>query len=198
VRGELNAEQRTDLERVVRSQRHLVGVITDILNFARVEAGFVEYDLRPVAVGDVLAEVEPLVLPQVAARRLAFSGEPVPPTLRVCADREKVRQVLLNLLANAVKFTAPGGRVWTSAGVAGRMVELRVHDTGVGIPADRLAAVFEPFVQAHRSLASPVEGTGLGLAISRDLARGMGGDLRVESEPGVGSTFTILLPRHVG
>ena len=85
-----------------------------------------------------------------------------------------------------------------SAGVEGRMVELRVHDTGLGNAPDRLAAVFVPFVQVHRSLARPVEGTGLGLAISHDLARGMGGDLRAESQPGVGSTFTLVLPRHAG
>ena len=196
VRGELNAAQRADLERVVRSQRHLLGIITDILNFAKIEAGSMEYDLHRVAVADLFAEVEPLVLPQVAARGLTFKREPVPRALQVCADRERTRQILLNLLSNSVKFTEPGGRVWMTAGAAGRMVELCVHDTGIGIARDRLDAAFEPFVQVHRSLATPVEGTGLGLAISRDLARGMGGDLVAESTPGAGSTFTLLLPRH--
>jgi signal transduction histidine kinase/PAS domain-containing protein len=195
VRGEITDAQREDLERVARSQRHLLGVINDILNFARVEAGFVDYDLRPVAVAEMMAEVEPLVLPQLTAKALHFARAAGPEGLRAQADPEKVRQILLNLLANAVKFTEPGGRVWMSAADLGDAVALRVHDTGIGIAPDRHPAVFEPFVQVHRSLATPIEGTGLGLAISRDLARGMGGDLTVESAPGAGSTFTLTLPR---
>jgi signal transduction histidine kinase len=111
------------------------------------------------------------------------------------ADVEKVQQVLLNLLANAVKFTASGGHVRVRSDHDERHVYIRVIDTGIGIPLDRRAAIFEPFVQLHRTLAQPAEGTGLGLAISRDLARGMGGELTVESEPGHGSTFTLVLDR---
>jgi PAS domain S-box-containing protein len=195
VRGPISDEQRGDLERVARSQRHLLGVINDILNFVRVEAGFVDYQVRPVAVAELMGEVEPLVLPQLTGKALDFSRDVGPEGLRVEADAEKVRQILLNLVANAVKFTEPGGSIRMSAADLGHVVALRVHDTGIGIPADRLAAVFEPFVQVHRSLAKPVEGTGLGLAISRDLARGMRGDLTAESTPGEGSTFTLTLPR---
>ena len=195
VRGPITDEQREDLERVGRSQRHLLGVINDILNFVRVEAGFVDYQLRNVAVADLLSEVEPLARPQLRDKALDFSRAPSTDGLRVLADPEKVRQVLLNLLANAIKFTEPGGRIWMSAADLGHAVALRVHDTGIGIAADRLPSVFEPFVQVHRTLAKPVEGTGLGLAISRDLARGMGGDLTAESTPGVGSIFTLTLPR---
>ncbi|HZF69046.1 MAG TPA: ATP-binding protein [Gemmatirosa sp.] len=194
VRGTITAEQRADLERIARSQRHLLGVINDILNFARVEAGFIEYALGPVDIAELFAAVEPLVRPQLTAKRLDFVVDGGCEGLRVHADPEKLRQVLLNLLANAVKFTDPGGRVWLSGESLGRTVAIRVRDTGIGIPADRLTAVFEPFVQVHRSLAKPVEGTGLGLAISRDLARGMGGELTVDSVPGVGSTFTLTLP----
>jgi signal transduction histidine kinase len=111
----------------------------------------------------------------------------------VRADAEKVRQVLLNLLANAVKFTPPGGSVRVNCELDATRVYIRVTDTGIGIPPDRRAAIFEPFVQLHRTLAQPAEGTGLGLAISRDLARGMGGELTVESEPGRGSTFSLAL-----
>jgi signal transduction histidine kinase len=193
VRGAVTDGQRDDLERIARSERHLSGIINDILNYARVEAGVVEYALRPVAVAEVFASVEPLVRPQLTARSLDFAVDAVG-GLHVHADPEKVRQVLLNLLANAVKFTEPGGRVWLGAEALGRAVAMRVHDTGVGIPPDRRSAIFEPFVQVHRSLSTPVEGTGLGLAISRDLARGMGGDLTVESTPGAGSTFTLTLP----
>ena len=116
----------------------------------------------------------------------------------VLADREKVQQALLNLLSNAVKFTPEGGHVTVELleGTDGdRMAGLRVIDSGIGIPADQQATIFEPFVQAGRALSNPVEGTGLGLTISRDLARAMGGDLTVDSTPGVGSAFTLMLPR---
>ena len=195
VRGAITPEQQADLERIARSQRHLLGVINDILNFARVEAGFVEYDMRTVRVAALMEEVEPLMLPQLATKSLTFACDPGPVGLAVHADPEKVRQVLVNLLANAVKFTPAGGRVWMTAAAMADVVELRVHDTGIGIPRDRLSAVFEPFVQVHRTLAKPVEGTGLGLAISRDLARGMRGDLRAESVPEQGSTFVLTLAR---
>jgi signal transduction histidine kinase len=111
------------------------------------------------------------------------------------ADREKVQQVVLNLLSNAVKFTDAGGRVSLDWIAGPDSVSIRVADTGRGIAADHLERVFQPFVQVDATLTRTQEGTGLGLAISRDLARGMGGDLTVESEPGVGSTFTLTLPR---
>ncbi len=197
VRGAITPDQRTDLERINRSQRHLLGVINDILNFARLEAGFVDYAPRAIPVADLMAEVEPLVLPQLGAKALAFTRDAGPAGLCVHADPEKGRQILLNLLANAIKFTDRGGRVWLTGAAAAGAVEIAVHDTGIGIPADRLASVFDPFVQVHRSLSRPVDGTGLGLSISRDLARGMGGDITVVSEPGRGSTFTLRLPRSV-
>jgi signal transduction histidine kinase len=115
----------------------------------------------------------------------------------VRADRDKLQQILLNLLSNALKFTPTGGRV-TVEGLdepnERGFVLLRVVDTGIGIPEDKLEAIFQPFVQLGRSLNSPGEGAGLGLAISRDLARGMGGELTATSSPGAGSTFTLVLP----
>jgi signal transduction histidine kinase len=141
----------------------------------------------------------------MAARGLRFSIGGCPDALRVRADAEKVRQVLLNLLSNAIKFTAPGGRVGvdviardphpeaSDAGAPPRIF-VRVSDTGVGIPADKLEAVFAPFIQVDSGFTRATGGTGLGLAISRDLARGMGGDLRARSQTGVGSTFTLTLP----
>jgi len=123
-------------------------------------------------------------------------GEP----LYIWADRDKLAQVLLNILSNAVKFTDEGGRI--SIVVAddegdADQVTVRITDTGVGIPSDKLEAVFEPFVQVRSDYTRGVEGTGLGLAISRDLARGMGGDLHVTSELGKGSTFELVLRRVV-
>jgi signal transduction histidine kinase/PAS domain-containing protein len=195
LRGPTTPEQREDLDRIMRSQRHLLSVINDILNFARLEAGHVEYRVAEVAVSELLGDLESLIRPQLAAKRLEFSCEPVPDDVIVRADAEKVQQVLLNLLANAVKFTAAGGQVRVECEYDESRVYVRVIDTGIGIPVDRRGAIFEPFVQLHRTLAQPAEGTGLGLAISRDLARGMGGELTVESEPGRGSTFTLVLDR---
>jgi signal transduction histidine kinase len=136
-----------------------------------------------------------MITPQATTRGIAFVAEPCPPSVVALADASKVEQVLLNLLSNAVKFTARGGRVVLRCAADDGVVVAEVSDTGVGIPADRLAEVFEPFVQLDRSLENPREGVGLGLAISRDLARGMRGDLTVESAVGVGSTFTLTLPR---
>jgi PAS domain S-box-containing protein len=200
IRGPVTGEQREDLARIQRSQKHLLGLINEVLNYARLESGNVRYDLGPVGVTGALAAVESLILPQVRAKGLAFEVGACAPTLCVRADAEKVRQVLLNLLSNAVKFTDPGGRVVVGCRVrAGnerqRGVEITVADTGVGIAPDQLERVFEPFVQVGRTLSTPGEGTGLGLAISRDLARGMGGDLTAASAPGVGSTFTLVLPQ---
>ena len=195
LRGPTTPEQQEDLARIMRSQRHLLSVINDILNFARLEAGHVEYHMTNVPLSTLLGDLESLIRPQLAAKRLEFICDAVPNGTLVQADTEKVRQVLLNLLANAVKFTTPGGRIRVSSDYDDARVHIHVADTGIGIPADRRAAIFEPFVQLHRTLAQPAEGTGLGLAISRDLARGMRGELSVDSKPGAGSTFTLTLQR---
>ena len=114
------------------------------------------------------------------------------------ADAEKAQQILLNLLSNAIKFTNAGGRIRVNCEADETMVRIRVHDTGIGIPVDKLETIFEPFVQLHRDLTTTHEGTGLGLAISRDLARAMGGDLTVDSVSGEGAVFMLRLPRARG
>ena len=195
LRGPTTQEQEEDLGRISRSQRHLLSLINDILNFARLEAGRVEYDTRVVPIGELLEGLESMVGPQLVAQQLTFSCDAGEAGITVRADAEKVRQVLLNLLANSVKFTDPTGRIDITCDADDCTVRIHVRDTGIGIPADRLDTIFEPFVQVNRSLTRPTEGTGLGLSISRDLARGMQGDLTVESTPGVGSTFTLSLPR---
>ena len=203
IYGPVSDAQHDALTRVERAQRHLLGLINDVLNYARIEAGRVEYDLGPVLVKDVFTDVLPMVESQVGAKSLTLERmlpedqdrEPI----HVWADRDKLGQILLNVLSNAVKFTPEGGRITVALGEddGPAHVTLRVTDTGVGIPSDKLDAVFEPFVQVRSDYTRQVEGTGLGLAISRDLARGMGGDLRVTSELGVGSAFEIVLRRVV-
>ncbi len=193
VRGPVNDQQRDDLRRIRRSQRHLLGLVNEVLNYAKLEAGSVRYDLTDVPVQAALAEAEGLVAPQARAKALALAVGGCRPDLRVRADAEKLRQVLVNLLSNAVKFTDRGS-VAVDAGAEGGTVRIRVRDTGIGIPPEKLGVIFEPFVQVRADLTRTAEGAGLGLAISRDLARGMGGDLTAESTPGVGSTFTLMLP----
>jgi PAS domain S-box-containing protein len=194
VRGPLSAAQRADLERVQKAQRHLSSLITEVLSFARAEAGRVEYRAVRVPVSTVLDDLEDFMGPQLHERSLAFHLKRPPSDLAIRADPEKVRQVLLNLLSNSVKFTLPGGRIEIRSEGRGDQVLIHVIDTGVGIPAERIDTVFEPFVQLHRSHTESAGGIGLGLAISRDLARGMDGDLTAESTPGEGSTFTLALP----
>jgi PAS domain S-box-containing protein len=200
IHGPVTREQRAALDRIQRSQRALLSVINEVLNYARLETGAVTYDLADVPVAEVVAAAEVLVAPQLRAKGLVYRWAGCDDGLAVRADRDKLQQVLLNLLSNAIKFTEPRdgapGHIDVSCAVApgGGRVLIRVRDTGVGITADKLGSVFEPFVQVDQGLTREHNGTGLGLAISRDLARGMGGDLVAESEVGVGSTFTLTLP----
>jgi signal transduction histidine kinase len=197
--GEVSAQQHEALERVQRAQQHLLGLINDVLNYSRLESGRVEYDLRRTDLADLVADLAAMIEPQMQASGLRFDVELPPGKGLALVDRDKMRQVLLNLLSNAVKFTPRGGHVRMDYGAAGDqengLVHLRVHDTGIGIPRERQEEIFEPFVQVHRTLTRSIEGTGLGLAISRDLARGMGGDLRVRSRESQGSTFTVTVRR---
>jgi PAS domain S-box-containing protein len=196
IHGPVTAAQMEALRKVARSQRHLLRLINEVLNLARIEAGGVHYEMRRVMLREVVDAVLPMVEPQMSELGLSCEIH-VPADLAVRADRDKTEQVLLNLLGNAVKFTPRGGRVRIEAALDARpspRVQLNVEDTGIGIPADRLEQVFEPFVQVNMDPSRRADGTGLGLAISRDLARGMGGDLTARSELGRGSTFTLELP----
>jgi len=196
IHGPVTAQQREALGRVRRSGQHLLSLINDVLNFAKTEAGQVHFTIEDHDLADVVREVVPMVEPQIGERGLTCHVV-LPESVRVRADRERLQQVLLNLLGNALKFTPAGGRITVDldpASADGR-VHLRIIDTGIGIPASKLEAIFDPFVQVHRNLAIPSEGTGLGLAISRDLARRMGGDLWATSVEGRGSQFVLTMIR---
>ena len=192
IHGPVTDDQRATLGRISRSQRHLLHLIDDLLNLARIEAGRVDYHLERVTTADLISGVLPMIEPQLATARLSLSVSATPGIVAV-ADREKAEQVLINLLTNAVKFTPAGGRVTVEACIApeGEFALVSVGDSGIGIAPDQLQSIFEPFVQLR---VRKSEGTGLGLAISRDLARGMGGDLRASSTPGKGSVFSLALP----
>jgi signal transduction histidine kinase len=195
IRGPVTDAQQEDLARLRRSQQRLLNLVNDVLSFARIESGRIEYRTTDVPLDEVLAGAEALVAPLLRAKGLGYEYRPVDEALLVRADRERLEQILVNLLSNAVKFTDAGGRVTVSAEATERAVRVCVTDSGRGIPADKLEAIFEPFVQVEQGLTRSAEGTGLGLAISREMARAMGSDLTAVSTVGVGSTFTLTLPR---
>jgi len=195
LRGPVTDAQASDFARIKRSAQHLLALINDILNFAKLEAGNVDLRMSDVAVAPVIDEVEDLLQPQMKVNSLRL--EHVDHDAIAYTDPEKFRQILINLLSNAIKYTAPGGRVGVDVVASETETRIAVWDTGVGISADQHERIFEPFVQVGRGLTtSGADGVGLGLAISRELARAMRGDLTVESTPGVGSRFVLTLP-HV-
>jgi PAS domain S-box-containing protein len=195
IHGPTTAEQLAALDRIKRNQRHLLVLISDILQFARIEAGQAELRMGPVPVAEMLEGLEPLIEPQMQVAGIAYTCRPCDPALHVTGDRERIEQILLNLLTNAIKFTAAGGAVELECQAHEDIVALRVRDTGQGIPSEMLERIFEAFVQVDRKQGDSAKGIGLGLAISRDLARAMNGDLTVESTLAAGSTFTLSLPR---
>jgi PAS domain S-box-containing protein len=195
LRGPVTEQMREDLARIQRSQKHLLGLINNLLNFARIESGHVELDVQPMSVEEELAAVEPLIAPQLVSKGLRYRRVAGDARVLCRADRDKVRQILLNLLSNAVKFTPSDGEVALDWDATGDAVRIHVRDTGPGIPRQKLDAIFEPFVQLTNTLTRVTEGTGLGLAISRELARAMGGDVTAVSQLHQGSTFTVTLPR---
>jgi signal transduction histidine kinase len=195
IHGAVSAAQREVLGRVQRSEAALRSLIEDILSFARIESGRLEYQFTDMPLDETLAQIEELITPQIQAKGLRYEYRRIDPTVSVWADRQKLEQVVINLLSNAVKFTEQG-EIVVNCEVRPDDVLVRVHDTGAGIPAERFESIFEPFVQLQPPLTRTTHGSGLGLAISRDLARAMGGDVVVDSSVGVGSTFTLRLPRH--
>jgi PAS domain S-box-containing protein len=194
VRGPVTDDQRRDLTRIRQNQQHLLEIITDILNFSRIEAGGTRYDIQQFPLGELLERMEGVIEPQARARSIRYEYLSSPGDMRAMADREKVEQILINLLGNAVKFTPPGGAITLFADGDETRVRIHVRDTGVGIPPAQLTSIFEPFVQLEPALTRTREGTGLGLAISKELARGMNGELRAVSELGRGSVFSLHLP----
>lgn len=197
VHGPVTDAQRDALARIARSQAHLLRLINDVLNFARIDAGQVRYTMSHVPLDETLSGLEALIAPQLRAKRMTFSYTPIGADATVYADGDKLQQIVINLLTNAIKFTPEGGAIAVDCARDERAVRIRVRDNGAGIPSERLVAIFDPFVQVDRNVHQPSDGVGLGLAISRDLARGMAGDLNVESTVGAGSTFTLTLPVQV-
>jgi signal transduction histidine kinase len=194
VSGTLTDKQNDAVARIQSNQQHLLALIDDVLSFAKIEAGSSAMVARPVRVCDVLDSLESLVQPDLVRRELTFTWTGCDKTLEVVADPLKLRQVVLNVVGNAIKFTPRHGRVELSALRSGDSALITVSDTGIGIPPNMIERVFEPFFQVDTGTTREYAGVGLGLAIARDFARAMGGDIAVESVSGKGSTFTIALP----
>ena len=194
IAGPVSEQQQEYLSRIRSSQVHLLGIVNDLLNYGRIEAGEVNYDLSPLALHDVVERVIGMVAPQAERKQLHLRQTSGVLDVRALADQLKTEQIVLNLLSNAVKFTPEGGDVTVSEALRDGAATIDVRDTGPGIPEDKQEMIFYPFVQLGRSLTSAHEGAGLGLAISRDLARAMRGDVTVRSTPGEGATFTLRLP----
>jgi signal transduction histidine kinase len=195
IHGPLTDPQRRDILRIQQSEQHLLGLITAILDFAKLESGQpVELSLHPTVVNEILVHMEAMVGPQLEEKELSYEYRCNDPSIVANADAAKVQQIVLNLLTNAIKFTPAGGSITLATELEPDGVAILVTDTGRGIPPDKLDAVFEPFVQI-RSNGAIASATGLGLPISERLANAMGGSLTATSELGRGSTFTLRLQR---
>ncbi len=198
VHGRVTAEQLNALDRIKKNERHLLALINDILDFSKLEAGAARLEIRDVRASEILDSLEALIGPLFSAKGVAYSIRKCDASTMLRGDTERIVQICLNLLTNALKATKPGGEaVVFCEDVDGAPDKAAIHvrDTGSGIPAERLEAVFSPFTQLGRTLSTPESGVGLGLAISRELARAMGGDVTVTSEVGKGSTFMLTIPR---
>ena len=197
VSGPLTGKQAEAVARIQRSQEHLLTLIDDVLNFAKIEAGTSKLMPQPVSVAAAFDELDPLIEPELLRKRISLERASFDPQLEVYADPNKLRQILINIVGNAIKFTPSGGRIRLGAARVDDGVMMTIADTGIGVASDKVAQVFEPFFQVDAGTTREYSGVGLGLAIARDLARAMGGEIDFESELGKGTTVSLLLPSQV-
>ena len=194
VAGPVTEKQREYLSRIQNSQRHLLALLEEVLGYTRLETGRLALSLQPVILYDATVALESMLQVEMQKKRLTFDCRIPDSSLVALADPDKLRQILLNLVGNGVKFTPEGGRITVGAERAQDRIRVWVADTGIGIPSNQLENVFEPFFQVDHGPKRKYPGMGLGLAIARDLARAMNGELWMESTPGVGTTAWLVLP----
>lgn len=194
IRGPLTDPQRADVQRIHEAQAHILGLVEDLVGYSKLETGRLRFDISDVIVRDVIEAVVSLVRPQAEAKEITIAVVPSHLQAIALADAERLRQIVVNLMSNAIKFTQRGGNIWISDAADECHVRIHVRDDGIGIPAGKLESVFEPYVQLAIGTTQE-RGWGLGLPISRDLARAMNGDLVATSAPGKGTMFTVQLPR---
>jgi len=197
VRGPVNEAQLKDLERIRWNQRHLLDLITEILSFVRADTRRVVYEPTNASLATIARAAADMIGPifEDKAQRIVFDDSCGPDVAMAWADAERVRQILINLMTNASKYSPRAAVVTVRCGLTPESVFIELSDTGSGIPEDQAEAIFEPFVQLAGGSGQRLGGVGLGLAIARQFARGMGGDLTVRSKVGIGSTFRLTLPK---
>lgn len=196
LRGALTGAQLKDVRRIQHNQRHLLALVETVLSYAKVDAGSIEFELENVSLAQVAAEVGWIIAPLAEANGITCVGfQPKPNSeLTVYADAAKLQQILINLAANAIKFSTQGDTIELARELVGDRVAIKVSDNGIGIAPEYHERIFQPFLQVDESLTRKGGGTGLGLAISHELAMRMGGELSVQSALGQGSVFTLTLP----
>lgn len=205
IAGPVSPDQRLQIERMRRSASHLLTLVNELLDLAKVESGEMRVEARQAVVDEIVDDALVIARPQALARGITIdASESRPSQLSFVGDVGRTRQILVNLLSNAVKFSDPGGRIELRSELADppaalkanaeRYVAITVVDSGIGVRPELQAEIFEPFVQAEKGTTRSWGGSGVGLAISRQLARMMGGDITVESESGRGAVFTLWLP----
>ncbi len=194
INGILSPKQSDAVARIRRNQQHLLELIDEVLSFAKIEAGRNRLVSERVLVAEAFDNLDPLVQPQLLQKGLRLDRGPIQDGLSVQGDPAKLRQILLNVVVNAIKFTPAGGQIRLLATRTGHDVVLAVVDTGIGVPPDKVADIFDPFFQVDSKTTREYSGVGLGLTIARDLARAMNGDVAFETEVGKGSVVSIMLP----
>jgi signal transduction histidine kinase len=197
VTGEVNEEQRQSLSDILASGKHLLGLINDILDLSKIESGKVELKQRNFSLPALVKSLQRVMTPILAPKKQSLEVAVARGLSVISADRDKIRQVLLDLLSNATKFTPDGGRLRIEAVADSCCCSISVVDNGIGIRLEDQERIFEPFSQLDNPLTREKRGTGLGLAIARQIVEWHGGKIWVESEPGKGSRFTFTLPISV-
>jgi len=196
--GPLTQEQKEYVSIIMEKGENLLQLITSILDITKIEAGRMRLVLSEIEVAQFVADAAATVLPQARKKKIALSCEVGRDLPRMVVDREKLRQALLNLLSNALKFTPPGGEIVVSAQAApDDRIAIGVRDTGIGIPEEHLGRIFDVFYQVDGSNTREYGGAGLGLAIVKSFVEAHGGEVQVRSRPDHGAAFTLLLPREV-
>jgi signal transduction histidine kinase len=193
ITGPVTELQRQQLGRINASARHLLGLIDEILTFARVDIGRERIRWESMSINHTLTDAISLLEPMASAKNLKIVVKLLDEDQAIQTDGTKLRQMLVNILSNAIKFTDQGD-VHVGCAVNEGMLEVRIADTGVGIAAENIDYVFEPFWQAEQTATRKTGGTGLGLSVTRKLARLLGGDVTVASRLGSGTTFLLMLP----
>ncbi len=196
-RANLPGEQADNVQEVLHAGRHLLDLINEVLDLARIESGKFSVSKEPVALQALLADCLALIRPQAEARGIHIAAPAADCDAQVQADRTRLKQVLLNLLSNAVKYNRPEGHVSVTCKHLGGAIQIRIDDSGPGLSPAQQARLFKPFERLGAD-STGIEGTGIGLALSKRLMEAMDGDIGVDSTPGAGSTFWLRLPAAVG